>query len=263
MAYAINNGVQIRYETEGIGPPLLLHIGGIGALEDWYDAGYVAALRENYRLILLDPRGQGQSDKPYDPAAYIQEERVGDICAVLDAVGVEQAHYWGYSMGGQIGYRFGLFAGDRVSSLILGGASPFAAPFTTVEEFPLFQLLQLGMEGMVEALEEEDPDIWVSDGERARWLASDASALSVAMRTHLSIPELEDSELQTIRVPTLIYCGTNDDPEPKQRAASAMPDATYVALDGLDHAAAINRSDLVLPHIAAFLARIRQAAAGP
>jgi pimeloyl-ACP methyl ester carboxylesterase len=257
MPYALNNGVRIRYEVEGTGPPLLLHIGGIGgALEDWDDAGYVAALQDAYRLILIDPRGQGQSDKPHDPAAYSRHERIGDVSAVLDAVGVERTHFWGYSLGGQVGYRLGMFAGDRVSSLILGGSSPLAPPIAGVEEFPLFQLLQLGMEGMVAALEQDDPAFWASDGERTRWLAADASAQAAALRAMFS--DLIPAEnLQAIQVPALIYCGTNDNPEPKERAAREIPNATYVALEGLDHATAINRSELVLPHVTTFLARVR------
>jgi pimeloyl-ACP methyl ester carboxylesterase len=255
MPYAVCNGVRIRYETEGSGPPLLLNIGGVGgALEDWYEAGYVAALRADYRLILIDPRGQGQSDKPYDPAAYLRRERVGDVCAVLDAAGVERAHFWGYSSGGQVGYGMGVWAGDRLRSLVLGGSSALPTPFDSVEDFPLYQLLQLGMPGMVAALEQDDPEFWASEGERARWLAADATAISAALRGAFS-ESLSPEELATVRAPACIYCGTNDNPDPKQRAAKAMPNATFVALDGLDHAAAINRSDLVLPHITAFLDR--------
>ena len=56
MPHAVNDGVRIHYEIVGHGPDLLLHIGLFGALEDWHAAGYVAALQESYRLVLLDPR---------------------------------------------------------------------------------------------------------------------------------------------------------------------------------------------------------------
>jgi pimeloyl-ACP methyl ester carboxylesterase len=260
MPFASNEGVRIRYEVEGSGPPLLLHIGGIGgALEDWHDAGYVEALRDTFRLILVDPRGQGQSDKPHDPAAYTREARVGDVLAVLDAVGVERTHFWGYSLGGQVGYQLGALAGDRVSALVLGGASALTPPDGKVEDLPLFQLLQLGMDGMVASLEQEDPAFWASGGERERWLAADATALSASLRGHFSDRSLAGT-LHLIRTPALIYCGTSDNPEPKKRAAEAMPNATFVPLEGLDHAAAINRSELVLPHVTAFLARVQPVA---
>jgi pimeloyl-ACP methyl ester carboxylesterase len=257
MPYAINDGVRIRYVVEGSGPPLMLHIGFIGAVEDWYDAGYVAALRDDYQLILLDPRGQGQSDKPHDPGAYTRSQRINDVCAVLNAVGVDRAHYWGYSMGGQIGYALGVFAPERVSSLILGGASPYRYPDETVEDHPLYKGLQLGMAGMVAEFEGDDPEYWASDGERSRWLASDAVALTAAFRTGFSNPSLAD-HIRTVQTPTLIYCGTEDHPELKEQAARDMPNATFVPLDGLNHASAINRSELVLPHVTAFLAQVEE-----
>lgn len=259
MPYATNNGVRIRYEVEGDGPPLLLHIGGVGgALEDWHDAGYVSALRDDYRLILLDPRGQGRSDAPHDDAAYTYDQRIGDVCAVLDAAGVERVHYWGYSMGGQIGYRLAATRPDRLLSLVAGGANPYAPPIPP-EEFYLYRLLQLGMDDMVAELEADDPEFWASDGERARWLATDAAALSAAIRAALGSPALDDDTLASIHVPALVYSGTDDNPGPRERAARAMPNATFAPLDGLNHATAINRSDAILPHVTAFLARVRQA----
>lgn len=259
MPYVTNDGVRIRYEVEGSGPPLLLHIGGVGgALEDWYDAGYVAALRDAYQIILIDPRGQGQSYKSHDPAAYVRSERIEDVCAVLDAVGIERTHFWGYSSGGHVGYGMGVFARDRLRSLIVGGASPLPAP-GPVEEFYLYQLVQLGMPAMVAELEQGDPTYWASDGERARWLEADAKAIAAALRGWW--PEaLTPEQLSTIEVPACIYCGTNDNPKPKVRAAQAMPNAKYVALDGLNHASAINRSELVLPHVTAFLAQVERLA---
>jgi pimeloyl-ACP methyl ester carboxylesterase len=258
MPYATNDGVRIRYEVEGSGPPLLLHIGGVGgALEDWYDAGYVAALRDAYLVILIDPRGQGKSDKPHDPAAYVRTKRIGDVCAVLDAVGVERTHFWGYSSGGHVGYGMGVFAGNRLQSLVAGGASPLTAP-GPIEEFYLYRLVQLGMPAMVAELEQGDPDFWASDGERARWLASDAEAITAALRGWW--PEkLTPEQLSTIVVPSMIYCGTDDNPDPKMRAAQAIPNATYIPLDGLNHASAINLSERILPHVTAFVTQVEQA----
>ena len=70
MAYVENDGVRIHYRVEGEGPPLFLHMGFSVDLTGWYEWGYVDALKDDYRLILIDPRGHGKSDKPHDPAAY-------------------------------------------------------------------------------------------------------------------------------------------------------------------------------------------------
>jgi pimeloyl-ACP methyl ester carboxylesterase len=259
MPYATNDGVRIRYEIDGSGPPLLLHIGGFGgALEDWYDAGYVAALRDDYQLVLLDPRGQGRSDAPHDPAAYMPGQREGDVLTVLDAAGIARAHFWGYSLGGSVGFAVGAHAPERVISLILGGAHPYAINRPPVEEDPFMQtLLHEGMAGWVAQWEAHDPGFWASEGERSRWLATDVEAIIAARRAGTGYPGVGDA-LPNIRVPTLIYCGTDDQPELPARAAREMPNARFVALEGLDHAAAINQSAVILPHVRTFLSEVQQ-----
>jgi pimeloyl-ACP methyl ester carboxylesterase len=255
MPYATNDGVRIRYEVAGSGPPLLLHIGFAGGLEDWADAGYVAPLAARYRVVLLDPRGQGQSDKPHDPAAYAARRRVGEVVAVLDAAGIDRVHYWGYSLGGWVGFALGAFAPDRLASLLVGGQQPFTGnPRPTEGDFFLDGTRD-GMAAFVAACEAADPTFFVSPGERARWLAADGEALRAARLNALTEPDLDRDAVARIRVPTLLYAGTADDPEPKARAVRLLPNASFVALDGLDHAAAFGRSTLILPIAQAFLAR--------
>ena len=256
MPYATNDGVRIRYEVEGSGPPLLLHIGFIGGLEDWADAGYVAPLARRFRVLRLDPRGQGQSDKPHDPAAYAAAFRVGDVLAVLNAEGIERAHFWGYSLGGWVGFALGVFAPDRVASLIIGGAQPFSGNPRSVDGDFFLDGFRDGMAPLVAACEVDDPAYFVSAGERERWLAADAAALRAARLNNLTEPDLEQTAVAAIRAPTLVYAGALDTPEPKAQGARLLPNAAFVALDGLDHAQAMNRADLVLPHALAFLASL-------
>lgn len=254
MPYAANDGVRIRYEVAGSGPPLVLHIGYIGGLEDWADAGYVAPLARGFRVLRLDPRGQGQSDKPHDPAAYAAPCRVGDVLAVLDAEGIERAHFWGYSLGGWVGFALGVFAPDRVASLIVGGAHPFTGNPRPVAGDFFLDGFRDGMAPFVAACEADDPAYFVSAGERDRWLAADPAALRAARLTNLTEPDLERDAVAAIQAPTLIYAGTDDDPDPKAQAARLMANATFVGLEGLDHAQAMNRADVALPHALAFLA---------
>src|SRR5437899_3536222 len=91
MPYANNHSIRIHYQVEGEGPPLVLQHGFTSSLQNWYTYGYVAALRQSYQLILIDARGHGQSDKPYDPQAYALQHRVEDVLAVLDALQVDNA----------------------------------------------------------------------------------------------------------------------------------------------------------------------------
>src|SRR6476646_2643416 len=125
MPDAHNGVIRIHYETEGAGPPLLLHHGSSGSGADWRDLGYVDALKHEYKLILIDARGAGASDKPHDAAAYDPALRASDVVAVLDDLGIRHTHYFGYSLGGWVGFLLAKYAPDRCTSLILGGAHPY------------------------------------------------------------------------------------------------------------------------------------------
>ena len=104
MPFVNNQGIRIHYEVEGEGSPLVLQHGLTESLEMWRDTGYVDPLKKDTQLILIDARGHGASDKPHDPDAYRMRLLVSDVVRVLDDLGLEKAHYWGYSMGAMIGW---------------------------------------------------------------------------------------------------------------------------------------------------------------
>src|SRR5438067_13417159 len=125
MPYANNAGVRIHYQVDGNpdGPPLVLQHGFLCCVEDWYTLGYAATLGATYRLILTDARGHGASDKPHEPAAYRMAAMADDVVAVLDDLGLARAHFFGYSMGGKIGFVLAARAPERCRSFVLGGSS--------------------------------------------------------------------------------------------------------------------------------------------
>lgn len=262
MPYAENGGVRLYFEVEGDGPPLVLHAGGAQCLQDWRreELDYVRALRDEYQLILMDPRGHGQSDKPHDVAAYAYQTRVQDVTAVLDTVGVERAHFWGYSMGAQIGFGLGIFAPERVRSLILGGYSPYA-------DYPADRRARWAAHaaGFRQGTREEAMEGYVAGMEadlgpfppavRRDFLANDPRALAVVFEAFATLPDIGE-RVAEITAPTLIYAGDQDAPfGGAQRAAAAIPDAIFVALPGQNHAQAIYAAEAILPQVRAFLAR--------
>lgn len=253
MPYATNGGVRIYYETVGNGPPLVLHVGFIQALQDWQEFGYVDALRDDYHLILLDPRGQGASDKPHDPAAYAYEKRVADIVAVLDAVGVATAHYWGYSMGGRMGFATAQYAPHRLRSVVIGGDGA-----TTPDKEGYLQWAERlrtgGPEGLVAGWERAFDRLPASL--RCRLLASDVEALA-ANRIHGSTaPNLQEG-LSRIALPTFVYCGERDELYTAAQAAAArVPRATFLTLSDMTHFQGLTNSDAILPHVRTFLADV-------
>ena len=262
MPYANNHGIRLHYHIEGDGPPLLLHPGFSGSLVEWIDFGYVAALQNHYRLILLDPRGQGHSDKPHDPAAYTRRHQVEDVLAVLDALGLDRVQFWGYSMGGWVGFALGVLAPDRLDGLIIGGAHPFLNNPRPADDDPWIVALRQGMATLGASWDDGRADYWLSPEEHARFLANDSDALAALLTTKLTEPDLTDAEVASIMVPTLLYVGTQDNPHLVERAARLMPTATVVTIDGLDHEQGFLRSDLVVPHVRSFLERVDAGSTG-
>ena len=114
MPYANNDGVRIHYQVEGAGPALVLQHGFSGHLESWYEPGYVDALQQDYRLILIDARGHGASDKPHDPEAYVLQRRVDNIVAVLDHLDIPKAHF--------LAIRWAAGLGSALSSMPLSAS---------------------------------------------------------------------------------------------------------------------------------------------
>ena len=84
MPYVQSSGARIYYKVEGTGPPIVMTHGYSDSLVDWYEAGYVDALRDDYQLVMIDCRGHGLSDKPRAQEAYTMEMRVADVHAVMD-----------------------------------------------------------------------------------------------------------------------------------------------------------------------------------
>lgn len=252
MPYAENDGVRLYYEVEGNGPPLMLHIGGFGRLQDWRreDVAVAQALRGEYRLILMDPRGQGASDKPHDAAAYAFDTRVRDVTAVLDAVGVERAHYWGYSIGALYGYGLAAYAPARCAPLILGGGSLYGLdPTRYAQQAAVLRRVSMAdYVARVEATAGPLPPVL-----RAAFLASDPQALAAHFEAACDYPDLADA-LPILRTPVFLYVGDADRSfAAVRRAADEIPGATFAALPGLNHPQGFEAGATILPQVRAFL----------
>ena len=249
VPFVDNRGVRIHYEVEGSGPPLVLQHGLTDSIGGWRQFGYIDALKGDYRLILIDARGHGASDKPHDPAAYAMSLRASDVVAVLDEIGVERVHYLGYSMGGRIGFDTAKLALERLRSLLIGGSHPYAVDGQVVHA-PQFR------DGMESFLERQPlPDHVLTPSFRTRMLANDAEALIAAS---VYRPGLEGI-LPSLEVPCLAYVGEEDPARAQvEEWVKLVPGAALVVLPGLDHWAGMYRSDVVLPHLQAFLKRATQ-----
>jgi pimeloyl-ACP methyl ester carboxylesterase len=260
MPFIMHQKIRVHYEVEGEGPPLVLQHGFASNLEVWRACGYTEALKADYQLILIDARGQGASDRPHDPAAYGPARFVGDVLAVLDALGISKSHYWGYSMGAAIGFEIARRAASRFYSLILGGQTPYGPRTETEEQFLEFfvqsvtMALEQGMEAYADMLEKASGKL--PPAARSRLLENDPQALlAITLASH-AWPGIGDI-LEKIMVPCLIYAGEADPLFGGAREGAAhIPKAWFFSLPGLDHFGALFASKLVVPHIEKFLAEV-------
>jgi len=252
MPRVINDGISIHYRVEGKGLTLVLEHGFSDSSETWYELGYVEALRAKYRLILIDARGHGQSDKPHDPPSYAPENFATDIVAVLDDLSVRVAAYWGYSQGGFMGLAMARHAPERVACLVIGGASASAAsayPTEVGKEDPLITALRGGPDALAKVW-----GVWLTSPLRERLHANDTDALLACRRQRLITEGFAD--VGRIATPALVYAGSADPiHDAAQQTASELPTAQFTSLPGLNHVDAMCRSDLVLAHVEPFLAR--------
>ncbi|MEM1297893.1 MAG: alpha/beta fold hydrolase [Pseudomonadota bacterium] len=247
MPVVRSQGLSIHYEVVGRGPPILMHHGVMGRGAMWKAAGYLDELKDEFSFILMDARGHGQSDKPHDPAAYEGRRLAEDVLAVLDDIAAEQAIYWGYSLGGRIGYELAGIAPERVSAFIIGGSTPYAIDLRVPVDGDSKDQAQvrsaiLDFFGVSAAT--------LSRDHQDALFANDFLAVHAVLSERPSIA----SVLAGMTMPCLIYVG-GDDPraDASERAASELPNATFARLPGLDHGQAMLLTDHILPHVEVFL----------
>ena len=113
------NGVMIYYKLLGRGKPLMIVHGGPGASHDYF-LPYLLPLARHYRLVFIDERGSGQSQKLEDVSAYTVENMVEDVEAVRRALNLGQIGLLGHSYGGVLAQAYALKYQKNLSHLILG-----------------------------------------------------------------------------------------------------------------------------------------------
>ncbi len=255
MPYVTNprDGVRTYFEEwEGAGAPVLVYGGFTEPLEYSQSSGLARALRGRHRLIFADHRGHGRSDKPHDPESYALRTRVLDVAAVLDEIGVERAHYVGFSWGARLGYAVGEHRPERLLSLVLCGNQPYEWDRGSVIYGAVAAAMTAGRERGSDALVES----WESSiGERfpeplRGWmLENDAAALWAASQSTLTEGRVSQ-DLSRWRLPCLIYVGAEDEMrDDARRAAAEIPGARFLSLPGHTHYSAPDEVDALLPHV--------------
>jgi pimeloyl-ACP methyl ester carboxylesterase len=204
MPHLDRNGVKIHYDVTGSGPVVLCSHGFSLTGHMWQ--GVVEALADRYQVVTWDIRGHGWSDSPDAPAAYSKDLTLGDMAALLDAVGAERAVLMGHSLGGYLSLAFHVAHPERVRALVLVGTGPGYRNAEAragwnrqaAERARFFETH--GIEGY------ESESLHGNRHASARGLA--LAARGILAQHDGSVME----DLPNIRVPTLIVVGADDAP---------------------------------------------------
>jgi pimeloyl-ACP methyl ester carboxylesterase len=114
------NGISMNYEIRGEGSNLVLIHGAGDNLEMWYNQ--VPAFSRSYRVITYDVRGSGKTESP--EGKYSVSLLAQDAYQLMKAIGVQEAYFLGYSMGGRIATELALNYPELVKALVLASSSP-------------------------------------------------------------------------------------------------------------------------------------------
>jgi pimeloyl-ACP methyl ester carboxylesterase len=222
----VSDGVRIHWMEAGAGTPVVLLHGYTSCCDaSWFSDGMAKELARTHRVIGIDARGHGRSEKPHDPAKYTGDSMPKDVIEVLDHLGIDKAHFHGYSMGGGIVAHLMARHPDRFLTAGFGGSG-------VREE-------DEALAAKAAALDPKGLDV-NQDAGRAKLAAHperDDTALKAVQDGRLAKPSTAPPlDLTSIGFPVLAVNGEFDAPISKtQRMARELKDFRAVILPGHGH----------------------------
>ena len=243
------NGVRLHYLDVGVGDSIVLLHGFGHDASRWIRNGAVDLFASRYRVLALDCRGHGESDKPHDPAQYASMEL--DVLRMLDDALVGRAHVVGYSMGGNLLGRLLVRHRERLLSATLIGATGLASHARDGERARMADAFERGdASTLVTAVwptNEPPLDAAQLQDASAKILAgNDPLALAALLRAPIMAITTEDLAAAARMVSMLGIAGTAD---PALAAltslATAVAGFNVVPIADAGHAATFNRPELL------------------
>jgi len=227
-----SDGIRLHYEVNGPenGTPIVAVHGFASDYRlNWVGTRWQETLTNaGFRVIGLDCRGHGHSDKPHDEAAYAVENMAGDVVRLLDHLDVPAASYLGYSMGGRIGVEVVLDFPDRVQRAVLGGIGAAGALDQADEIARAFRLGE----------PTDDPVARMFYNFASARPTNDLIALAACIKGLR--PESRPERLAKIQTPILIAVGDHDDiARGAPELIELIPTARLVTITGRDHMSAV------------------------
>ena len=232
------DGTKIYYEVKGYGEPVLLVHGFIVNGQSWKRTElYKDLLNEGYRVIILDQRGNGFSDKPHDSTAYDNDAEAKDITGLMKHLDIKKYSAVGYSRGSIIVSRL-LVLDKNITKGVMGG---MGAEFTN-PQWPRRIMFYRALRG------DSVPELQAMVN-NVKKQGLDQLALAYLQRSQ---PSTSKEELGKIKQPVLIICGDKDsDNGSAKELADLFKHPTYKITPG-DHGSA-NRTKEFSREVISFL----------
>jgi 3-oxoadipate enol-lactonase len=219
------NGAELFFEETGSGSDSLVFAHGLLFSGRMFD-GQVDALKDRYRCITFDFRGQGRSQ--VTPDGYNMDSLYEDTAKLIEKLECAPCHFLGFSMGGFIAMRLAARRPDLVKSLILIDTSADPEPKENLRRYRLLNLIARRV-GPWAVARHVMPIMFsqkfLRDSARAeqrrRWrqelIANDRTGITRAVTGVITRKGLSE-ELEEIRIPTLIIVGQHDTVTPPERS---------------------------------------------
>jgi pimeloyl-ACP methyl ester carboxylesterase len=250
----------LSWREVGSGPSLLCHPGGPGCSSLYF--GELPELAAERTLVMLDPRGTGDSSRPADPSGYGLEDYAADIEAVRGHLGIDRLDLLGHSHGGFVAINWAGNNPERVGRLVLAGTAPRftdAIRGLRMERVASHQG-QPYFEDAIAALQDQQAGNYANDEELAALyeragpvlapLGEDIAPVADAFRAaginadamkHFNERIAGGMDLRPllarIKAPTLVLAGERDPigGPAMEEIAEALPDPTVAIVPGADH----------------------------
>jgi pimeloyl-ACP methyl ester carboxylesterase len=227
-----SDGVRLHYEVHGPerGAPLVVVHGFASDYRlNWVGTRWQEALTTaGFRVLGLDCRGHGHSDKPHDSAAYAIGIMGRDVTRLMDHVQVPSAGYVGYSMGARIGLQVVMDSPERVKRAVLGGIGASGS----------IRSADAIADAFLRAEPSDDPIAQSFYRFASARPTNDLKALAACIAGLQ--PQWDPARLSAIHTPILVVAGDRDELVPDAPdLVELIPSARLVTIPGRDHMGAV------------------------
>ena len=259
MTIVVSNRHRIHFVVEGErGAFLILHHGLFGSHRDWIQAGYVNALRDDFRLILPDARGHGRSEAPANPDQFWLRQLSDDLIAVLNELDIRNAHFVGYSLGALVGCDLIMRHPERVRLIMAGGEAAVVTAEARTEWSAWCEAVQAqGFAPWARAQSEAGRMVGVAQPD------ADRQEAALVMLRAMAAWEVSPADQYQVNSPITLFAAANDPAcERAQTMARKFLRARFTMFPGHSHRSLFEQKVTLLDGILRFIKITRRPSDG-